>query len=256
MIITGDALEQGQIAFQELLAADTGNEPEAEAVATGGNGPVVLPFTSGTTETPKGVPAPLRTPASFQAYLGFGLDVSSEDVFRNAADPGWAYGPYGAVLGPLAAGVPSLLLRAGFSPALTWQVMERFGVTHFAAAPTVYRAVWAEPTPLTAAIRLRRASSAVELPAPDVMAWAKRNPGVTVRDHDGQTAHGMVIVNGWADAGWESVQASWAGRCLAGLPPSWTRRGPLSFRQARSAGWPLKSWAVGCCGLPDTRGTR
>jgi acetyl-CoA synthetase len=63
---------------------------------------------------------PVRALASFQAYLEFGPDVSADDVFWNAADPGWAYGLYYAILGPLAAGRRCLLLHAGFSAALTW----------------------------------------------------------------------------------------------------------------------------------------
>ena len=35
----------------------------------------------------------------------------------------------------------SILLHAGFSAPLTWQVLQRFGVTNFAAAPTIYRAL-------------------------------------------------------------------------------------------------------------------
>ncbi len=73
--------------------------------------------------------------------------MREDDVFWNAADPGWAYGLYYALLGPMASGVRSILLHAGFSAPLTWQVMERFGVTNFAAAPTVYRSLRADETP-------------------------------------------------------------------------------------------------------------
>lgn len=215
VIVMGDAPRAGHLSFKELLAAHTGEEAAA-SVAVGGSGPLVLLFTSGTTGTPKGVPVPVRALASFQAYFELGLDVSAEDVFWNAADPGWAYGLYFAILAPLAAGRRSLLLHAGFSPALTWQVIERFGVTNLAAAPTVYRALRADLTLTPAGIRLRRASSAGEPLTPEIVGWAEEHLGVPVRDHYGQTEHGMVIVNGWATEVRAPVRSGSMGRPLPG----------------------------------------
>ena len=216
VVVVGGAPDAGQLSFRDLLAAHTGDEPGAAAVSVGPEGPLVLLFTSGTTGTPKGVPVPVRALASFEAYLDFGLDVRPDDVFWNAADPGWAYGLYYALLGPMAAGRRCLLLHGGFSPALTWQVVQRFGVTNFAAAPTVYRALRAAPDPVPAGLRLRRASSAGEPLTPDVIGWATEHLGVPVRDHYGQTEHGMMIVNGWADAVREELRPGSMGRPLPG----------------------------------------
>jgi acetyl-CoA synthetase len=216
VVVVGGAPTDGQLSLQELLAGYTGEESEAAPVAVGGDGTMVLLFTSGTTGTPKGVPVPVRALATFQAYMEFGLDVSPEDVFWNAADPGWAYGLYYAILGPLVTGRRSLLLHAGFSAALTWQVIERFKVTNLAAAPTLYRAVRADPAPAPKGIQLRRASSAGEPLTPEVIAWAQERLGVPVRDHYGQTEHGMVIVNGWADEVRASVRSGSMGRPLPG----------------------------------------
>ncbi|WP_072687579.1 AMP-binding protein [Rhodococcus marinonascens] len=188
------------------------------AVTVGGNGPLVQLFTSGTTGTPKGVPVPLRALASFHAYQEFGFDVRKDDVFWNAADPGWAYGLYYALLGPLAAGSRSILLHAGFSAPLMWKVMERFGVTNFAAAPTVYRSLRADPTPIPDTVRLRRASSAGEPLTPDVISWSKANLNVLVRDHYGQTEHGMFIANAWVEGLREVVREGSMGKPL----PGWT----------------------------------
>lgn len=175
----------------------TENEPLASSVAVGGDGIIVQLFTSGTTGRPKGVPVPARALASFVAYMTYGLDVREDDVFWNAADPGWAYGLYYAILGPMAMGRRSLMLHAGFTPAVTSAVMTTFGVTNFAAAPTVYRSLSKDPS--VGGLSLRRASSAGEPLTPDVLVWGEKALGVTVRDHYGQTEHGMVIVNGWHD---------------------------------------------------------
>ncbi|NED66904.1 AMP-binding protein, partial [Streptomyces sp. SID10244] len=83
----------------------------------------------GTTGAPKGVPVSVRALASFACYMHYGLDVAADDVFWNAADPGWAYGLYYGVLGPLSLGRRNLLLHAGFSPELTARIIRELGVT-------------------------------------------------------------------------------------------------------------------------------
>src|SRR5262249_53197805 len=155
--------------------------------------PLIELFTSGTTGAPKGVPVPLRAVASMAVYQEFGLDHQPHDVYWNAADPGWAYGLYHAIIGPLALGRRSLLLHTGFSPALTWPVLAEFGVTNFAAGPTVYRALRADER--SARLALRHCSAAGEPLPRDVAEWAVRALGVPIYDHYGQTELGMVAAN-------------------------------------------------------------
>lgn len=204
--------------FDTLVESYDADDSRGAAVAVGGDGPLVQLFTSGTTGTPKGVSVPLRAVTSFHVYHESGLDVRKDDVFWNAADPGWAYGVYCALLGPLAAGIGrNILLNAGFSVPLTWKVMERFGVTNFTAAPTVYRSLRADPTPIPERVRLRCASSGGEPLTPDVIAWSKANLSVLVHDHYGQTEQGMVFANAWADGLREEVRAGSMGKPLPGL---------------------------------------
>ncbi len=200
--------------FAELLAS-TDVTYDGGSVAVGGDGALVQLFTSGTTGSPKGVPIPLRAVASFVGYHRFGLDVRETDVFWNMADPGWAYGLYFALLGPLAAGNRSLLLSAGFSAELTWAVMSKFGVTNFAAAPTVYRSLRAG-SQSGQAHRLRRASSAGEPLTPDVIAWGRTAFGLEVRDHYGQTELGMVAGNAWVEELQEPLRPGSMGEPLPG----------------------------------------
>lgn len=170
-------------------------EPWLNDAVVGGHGEIIRIFTSGTTGPPKAVSVPVKALASFASYLHYGLDLVADDVYWNAADPGWAYGLYYAVVAPLAIGRRSLLLDAGFSAELMADVIDKFGVTNLAAAPTAYRGLarlaGREPS------ALRVASSAGEPLTADVVEWSTQALGVEVRDQFGQTEHGMVIVNGW-----------------------------------------------------------
>lgn len=177
----------------EALVAET--EPMDDRHPVGGDGTMMLLFTSGTTGKPKGVAVPVRALAAFHAYMHFGLDVSDDDVFWNAADPGWAYGLYYGIVGPLVIGRPNLLLADGFTPESTVAVLRGFEVTNFAGAPTMYRAL--SKSGLLRDVSLRRASSAGEPLTPDVVAWARAEIGTEIRDHYGQTELGMVINNHW-----------------------------------------------------------
>lgn len=202
--------------LEELLDAET---PGFPAAARGLDEPLVHLFTSGTTGTPKAVPVPVKALAAFGIYMEYGLDVREGDVFWNAADPGWAYGLYYGVLGPMVIGRRNLLLHAAFDVALTWKVLETFKVTNLAAAPTVYRAMRSGEShaPAEGALSLRVCSSAGEPLNPEVVAWAQQRLGVPVRDHYGQTELGMAIVNGWHRDIVEDLKPGSMGRAMPGF---------------------------------------
>jgi acetyl-CoA synthetase len=186
------ALAPSDVDFDGLMRTPATADP---TVAVGGDGTLVQLYTSGTTGRPKAVAVPVRAVAAFQMYLEYGLDVSADDVYWNAADPGWAYGLYYAIIAPLAAGRRSILVKPQFSARVAWGVIERFGVTNLAAAPTVYRTMRAQPPAAGSAPAVRRASSAGEPLTPDVNEWAPTGLGAAVHDHYGQTETGMVVNN-------------------------------------------------------------
>ena len=203
----------GDLDLGTIVAAE---EPGRPAERTGPDAGMVMLFTSGTTGTPKGVMVPVRALAAFHQYVEAGLDVRPDDVFWNAADPGWAYGLYYGILGPLATGRRSLLLHARYTPELAFAVVQFFGVTNFAAAPTVYRTMRAKSPVAPRGLALRRASSAGEPLTPEVIEWSRDFFGCEIRDHYGQTEHGMFVVNPWHDALREDVRPGSMGVPLPG----------------------------------------
>jgi len=173
------------------------SEPFQELTLVSGQDPMILIFTSGTTGNPKGVPVPVKGLASFHAYMRFGLDVREDDTYWNMADPGWAYGLYYNLVGPLLLGKTIFFYGGAFTAENAYSLMRDTGVTNFASAPTAYRALKAaghervrEYSP-----QLRVASSAGEPLNPEVISWFRENFDIPIRDHYGQTELGMVINN-------------------------------------------------------------
>lgn len=210
-IITNGA--DDELSLAGLLAS---HDPLPDPVAMGGDGTLIELFTSGTTGRPKGVPVPVRALAAMQMYQEYALGHEDSDVFWNAADPGWAYGLFYAIVGPLVCGRRSVLLRAGFTPELTWRVLAELGVTNFAAAPTVYRALRSSGGEVPAGLRVRRCSSAGEPLNAEVVSWARQTLGIPVLDHYGQTEVGMVAANCWHPELRAELKPGSMGRALPG----------------------------------------
>lgn len=156
----------------------------------------IVIYTSGTTGHPKGVEVPVRALAAFEGYMRFGLDLQPTDTFWNIADPGWAYGLYYGIVGPLLIGQTFVVYSARFNVQDTYRIMKKYEVTNFAAAPTVYRTMRVEELPeIVQTLSLRVLSSAGEPLNNDIAQWAKEHLGLAIYDHYGQTELGMAINN-------------------------------------------------------------
>src|SRR5215213_2997334 len=97
----GGTLQPGDIGFWSALRKA---DPVPGAELLSGDDPMILTYTSGTTGHPKRVSVPVKALAAIRTYMHFGLDLRGDDVYWNAADPGWAYGLYYALIGPLLLG--------------------------------------------------------------------------------------------------------------------------------------------------------
>jgi acetyl-CoA synthetase len=159
--------------------------------------PFLQMFTSGTVGKPKGVAVPLSGMPAFALYMELAVDLREKDRFWNMADPGWAYGLYYAIAGPLLLGMTTHFCEAGFSAKDALAFMRRHHITNFAAAPTAYRLMKASGLFDDAheTLELRVASSAGEPLNTEVVTWVERSLGCPVMDHYGQTETGMTCCN-------------------------------------------------------------
>ncbi|PSS52734.1 AMP-binding protein [Pseudomonas sp. BBP2017] len=194
VICVGARDGSGDVDFHTALAAAS---DRCEPVLLGADAPFLLMFTSGTTGPAKPLEVPLRAIVAFQGYMRDAIDLRPEDNFWNLADPGWAYGLYYAVTGPLALGHSTTFFDGPFSVESTCRVINKYAISNLAGSPTAYRLLIAAGSEFSAPIkgRLRVVSSAGEPLNPEVIRWFADELGVTIYDHYGQTELGMVLCN-------------------------------------------------------------
>ncbi|SIS55582.1 AMP-binding protein [Insolitispirillum peregrinum] len=201
----------------DLAAAMAAAPDQFTPVLRKGSDAFLMMFTSGTTGLPKGVAVPLQALVAFYEYMRFSVDLRSSDRFWNIADPGWAYGLYYAVTGPLLMGHATTFYDGPFTVESTYRLIQQHGITNLAGAPTAYRLLMGAGAEAAAAIKgkLRVVSSAGEPLNPEVIRWFDQALSAPIHDHYGQTEMGMAVCNHHALA--HPVEAGSAGLPLPGF---------------------------------------
>ena len=190
----GQGLVRGDFSFW----AELDNYPATcEPVMLSGEDPFLLMFTSGTTGPAKPLLVPLKAIVAFQSYTRDAVGLRPEDSFWNLADPGWAYGIYFGITGPLSMGHPITFYDGPFTVESTCRVIKKLGITNLTGSPTAYRMLIAAGDAFASKIKgqLRVVSSAGEPLNPEVIRWFADELNVTIHDHYGQTEVGMVLCN-------------------------------------------------------------
>lgn len=190
--VVGGAPEPGDRDLRRELAA---SGERWAGVPMAGDDNFILLYTSGTTGHPKGVEIPVRALAAFESYMRWTLDLRVDDVYWNLADPGWAYGLWFTVIGPLLLGHRTILRNVPFDAEDFVDALERHAVTNLAGAPTVFRSLRAAgiERALDGVKTLQRVSTAGEPLNPELLGWSERVLGTPIHDHYGQSELGMPI---------------------------------------------------------------
>lgn len=190
----GETVAAGDVDFAAALAAAS---PDFAPVMRTGDDIFLMMSTSGTTGLPKGVPVPIRALVAFRVYMERAIDLRPDDRFWNIADPGWAYGLYYAVTGPLMLGHATTFYEGGFTAESTYRLIRDLGITNLAGSPTAFRLLIAAGEEAAEAVkgRLRVVSSAGEPLNPEVIRWFDAHLAAPIHDHYGQTELGMVVNN-------------------------------------------------------------
>ncbi|MEU9027418.1 AMP-binding protein [Streptomyces sp. NPDC048383] len=191
-IAAGEDVPVGWRRLADMSGADREFRPDGETLATD---PLMLYFTSGTTDRPKLVE---HTHASYPiGHLStmYWLGLRPGDVHLNIASPGWAKHAWSNLFAPWNAGATVFVHNyARFDAERLMAEMDRAGVTTFCAPPTVWRMLI--QSDLT---RLRKppreAVAAGEPLNPEVIERIREAWGVTIRDGFGQTETTLQVGN-------------------------------------------------------------
>jgi len=166
--------------------------------------PFLQMFTSGTVGKSKGVSVPLAALPAFYLYMRYAIDLREDDQYWNMADPGWAYGLYYAITGPLLLGITTYFNEAGFDATNTREFMVRHKITNLASSPTAFRMMKSSGVfdnkdnndddleDNSTKLALRCANSAGETLNTEVVNWVETYLECQVKDQYGQTETGMT----------------------------------------------------------------
>ncbi|WP_201560706.1 AMP-binding protein [Psychrobacter sp. NC44] len=202
MVLVGskvDAQSWGDDNYAEKVATQS---QTVDAVSLDTDAPFLQMFTSGTVGKSKGVSVPLSALSAFYLYMRYAIDLRADDNYWNMADPGWAYGLYYAITGPLLLGVTTYFNEAGFDAQNTRDFMVRHKISNLASSPTAFRMMKSSGVfeaahndnnnDSEAKLSLRCANSAGETLNTEVVNWVETYLSCKVCDQYGQTETGMT----------------------------------------------------------------
>jgi len=158
-------------------------------------------YTSGTTGKPKGI---VRDVGGYMVALHASMKhiygCGPTDVFWSTSDIGWVVGHSYIIYGPLLAGIPTVVFEGtpdSPTPAIWWEVVEKYGVSVLFSAPTAMRVLrkfpeeWLTKCDLSCLRYIFLAGEPLDEPT---YHWASKTLGKEIIDHYWQTESGWAII--------------------------------------------------------------
>lgn len=197
------------------LLRDAPNTPAL--VATGGEDPALLHFTSGTTGLPKGALHVHAAVLTHYASARSALDLHPDDVFWCTADPGWVTGTSYGIIAPLVIGATSIVDEADFDPLRWIRILESERVNVWYTAPTAIRLLMKAGPELFAGHLfpdLRFIASVGEALNPEAVCWGQDAFGRPIHDNWWQSETGGIMI---ANTAAQDIKPGSMGRPLPGV---------------------------------------
>ncbi len=200
MVLVGEGEKDAEWSYDDYSTSVAQQAQSFEPVVLDTDAPFLQMFTSGTVGKSKGVSVPLSALSAFYLYMRYAIDLRESDNYWNMADPGWAYGLYYAITGPLLLGMTTHFNEAGFDATDTRDFMLRHKITNLASSPTAFRMMkssgvfsnHSDKNDSDKKLTLRCANSAGETLNTEVVGWVESHLGCKVCDQYGQTETGMT----------------------------------------------------------------
>ncbi|MER5770955.1 AMP-binding protein [Streptomyces sp. NPDC001985] len=191
-IAVGAEPPPGWLDYRDAASAEAEFRPDG---ITRSDDPLMLYFTSGTTDRPKLVEHTHTSYPIGHLATMYWIGLRPGDVHLNISSPGWAKHAWSNLFAPWNAEATVFIHNyRRFDPAALMARMDRAGVTSFCAPPTVWRMlIQADLSRLR--VPPREAVAAGEPLNPEVIETVRREWGVAIRDGFGQTETAVQVSN-------------------------------------------------------------
>jgi len=188
MVQVGGDAPEGWASYEKVLAEASDSFPKP-ADAPGGEDPMLIFFSSGTTGMPKMVEHTFAYPLGHLTTGVYWHDLRPGDIHLTLADTGWGKAVWGKFYGQWMAGavVVAWDFRGKFVPAELLAVLADNKLTSFCAPPTVYRFLIREDLTKYDLKSLRHCTTAGELLNDGVFRAWKEATGLPIYEGYGQT---------------------------------------------------------------------
>ncbi len=178
--------------WQQSIAQES---RKLEAADTNAEDPGMMFYTSGTTGDPKGVVVPQKGIYAWRYQSYYWHDVKPHDVMWATADTGWSKAGTGILIGPWSWGTPVFFYNGPFEPKKRLELLEKYEISIFCAAPTEIRYLIKEDMQSYDLGGLRHVVTAGEALNPEELSRFQELTGLQIFDGYGLTEALMVIHN-------------------------------------------------------------
>lgn len=187
-------LREGWEHFHYLLANASDSFPKPDDAA-GGEDPLLIFFSSGTTGNPKMVEHRHSYVLGHYVTGTYWHNLEPGDLHLTVADTGWGKAIWGKMYGQWMAGATVFVydFRGKFDPAALLDVIAKNGVTSFCGPPTVYRFLIRQDLAKYDLSKLRYCTTAGELLNTSVFDDWKAATGLAIHEGYGQTETTLQI---------------------------------------------------------------